>query len=101
MEKIVPPLPVPPITVEVSKGVVNLGTLEFNDVFRDSGNIIIDFSSMHINEVYAIHSDFNAKIKLCERTLAMKVKDAHKDIKKMKLEVQETGQKKREWEGNC
>ena len=30
----------------------------------------------------------------------MKVKDAHKDIKKIKIEIQETKQKKMEWEGN-
>ena len=54
MEQTAPPFPVPPITVEVSKAIVDLGTLEFNDVFKDNGKIIIDLSSMHINEVYPV-----------------------------------------------
>ena len=45
---------------------------------------------MHMNEVYAVQSVVNIEIKLCERNLATKVKDALKDIKKMKLEIQET-----------
>ena len=41
--------------------------------FQDNGQIIIDFSSMHINEMYAVQSVVNAEIKLCEHNLAMKV----------------------------
>ena len=63
MEKIVPPIPVPPIMVQVSKTVVDLRTPEFNQVFQDSGQTIIDFSSMHINEVYAVHSTVKIEIK--------------------------------------
>ena len=33
--------------------------------------------------------------------MATKAKVAHKDIKKMTLEFQETEQKKKEWEENC
>ena len=54
-----------------------------------------------MNEVYAIQSDFNAEIKLQKRHLVMKVKDTQQDIKKMKLEIQETEQKKMESEANC
>ena len=66
-------VPVPPIKVEVSGGVVDLGTLDFNDVSSDIGHITIDFSSMNITEIYAIHSAINAEIKLHERTLATQV----------------------------
>ena len=45
---------IPPIKVEVSGGVVDLGTLDFNDVSRDIGQITIDFSSMNIIEIYAL-----------------------------------------------
>ena len=76
--------------VQVSKIVVDLGTPDFNQVFQDSGQIIIDFSSMHINEVYAIQSVVSAEIKLREHILATQVKDANTDIKKMKLKVQES-----------
>ena len=100
MEQNAPPVPVPPTTVEVSKGVFDLGTPKFNDVFRDNGQIIIDFAGMNINEVYVVHTVVNAEIKLHDPTLATKVKVAHKDIKKMKLEVQETEQKKNECEEN-
>ena len=55
---------------------------------------------MDITEVYAIQSVVNAEIKLHERTLAKQVKDANKNIQKMKLAIQETKQKMKEWEGN-
>ena len=54
-----------------------------------------------MNEVYAVQSAFNANIKLRKRNLETKVKAAHKDIKKMKLEIQETEKRKMELEGNC
>ena len=40
-----------------------------------------------MNEVYPVQCDVNEKIKLFNRNLEMKVKAAHKDIKKMKLEI--------------
>ena len=50
--------------------------------------------------MYVVQSVVNAEISLHERNLATKVKDAHKDIKEMNLEIQEIEQKKMEWEGN-
>ena len=76
--------------VQVSKNVVDLVTPDFNDDFQDNGQIIIYFSSMHINELYAVQSVVNTEIKLRECNLEKKVKATHKDIKKMKLEIQET-----------
>ena len=63
MEETAPLVLVPPIMVQVSKSVVNFGTSESNHIVQDNDHIIIDFSSMHINEVYVVHSAANAKIK--------------------------------------
>ena len=47
------------------------------------------------------YSVVDAKIKVCERTLAKKVKVADKNIKKMKLIVHETKQNIKSWKENC
>ena len=60
MEKTAQPIPFRPTTVRVSKIVVIFGTPESNHVFQDNDQIIIDFSSMHMNEVYAVPSVINA-----------------------------------------
>ena len=60
MEKTTQPVPFPPISIQVSKTVVIFGTPESNHVFQDNDQIIIDFSSMHMNEVYAVPSVINA-----------------------------------------
>ena len=54
-----------------------------------------------MNEVYAVQSVVNIDIKLLECNLETKLHSTHKDIKKMKLEIQETEQRKMELEGNC
>ena len=60
MQQTVIHVPVPPIKVEVSERVVDLGTLEFNNVGKDIGQITIVFLDMEITEVYAIKSVVNA-----------------------------------------
>ena len=60
MEKTAQPVPFPPISIQVSKTVVIFGTPESNNVFQDNDQIIIDFSSMHMNEVYVVESVVNA-----------------------------------------
>ena len=55
---------------------------------------------MHINEVYAVQNAINAEIKLRECNLKTKATVAHRDIKKIRLEIQETEHKKLEWKGN-
>ena len=57
-------VPVPPIKVEVSRGVIDLGTPEFNDVVRDINQITIDFLSMEIAELCAIQNVVAAEIKM-------------------------------------
>ena len=90
IEKNATPFSVPPIKVKVSGKVIDLGNLELNDVAREITQINIDFSSMKITKVYAIHSVVIVEIKLRKRTLAKQVKDANKNIKQMKLVVHET-----------
>ena len=60
MEQTKIPIPIPLIKVEVSGGVVDLGTPKFNDVDRYIFHISIDFSSMEITEIYTIHSFLTA-----------------------------------------
>ena len=95
------PFSVPPIKVEVSGGVIDLGNPELNDVAKEINQINIDFSSMKITKVYTIHSVVIVEIKLRKRTLTKQVKAANKNIKKMKLVVHETEQKTKAWEENC
>ena len=66
-------VPVPPIRTQVSGGVLDLGTLEFNDVIRDIDQITIYFSSMDITEVYTIQSVVAAEIKVHKHALAKQV----------------------------
>ena len=82
----------------MSGGVIDLGNPELNDVAREIKQINIDFSSMKITKVYAIHSVVIVEIKLRKRTLTKQVKAANKNIKKMKLVVHETEQKTKAWE---
>ena len=61
MEQIVAFVPSLPITMQVSKVIVKCGTSESNLDFQDIDQLIIDFSSMHMNEVYAVQNIVNAK----------------------------------------
>ena len=49
MEQVVPSVPVSPIMVQVSKTFVKFGTVKPNLFFQDTDQLIIDFSSMHVN----------------------------------------------------
>ena len=60
MDQTVAFVPTLPIMLQVPKTVVKCGTLESNLDFQDANQLIIDFSSMHMNEVYAIHNVVNA-----------------------------------------
>ena len=53
-----------PITTQLSKVVVKYGTSKCNLDFQDTDQLIIDFSSMHMNKVYAVQNVVNAKIRL-------------------------------------
>ena len=86
--------------VQVLKDVVKRGTPESNIDFQDTNQLIIDFSSMHMNEVYAVQNVVNTEIKLRERHLATQVKAAHQDLRRLKSEIQEVEQKKWEEDGN-
>ena len=57
-------IPTLPIMLQVHKTIVKCGTLESNLDFQDANQLIIDFSSMHMNEVYAIEDVVNTKMRL-------------------------------------
>ena len=84
---------VPQIKVEVLRGFIDLGTLEFNDFARDLDQITIYLSVIKMIEVYTIHIVLFFKIKVREHTLAKQAKVANKSIKKMKLVRQENDEK--------
>ena len=92
---------VPQIKVEVLRGFINLGTLEFIDFARDLDQITIYLSVIKMTEVYTIQIVLVFKIKVWEHTLAKQAKDANKRIKKMKLVRQENDEKMKAWEENC
>ena len=73
----------------MSGGFLDLGTPEFNDVGKDIKEITIDFLLMDMIEVYAIQSVVAAEIKVRECAMAKQMKDANKNIMKMKLLVEE------------
>ena len=50
------PMPVPVIIAQVSREVLDLGTLESNDVTKSIGKITIYFSQMCMTEVYALQN---------------------------------------------
>ena len=64
MEQIVTSIPTLPIMLQVPKNVVKCGTYESNLYFQDANQLIIDFSSMHMNEVYAVQNVVNTKMRL-------------------------------------
>ena len=64
MEQTVTSIPTLPIMLQVPKNVVKCGTYESNPYFQDANQLIIDFSSMHMNEVYAVQNFVNTKIRL-------------------------------------
>ena len=84
---------VPPIRMQVSGGVIDLGTPEFTDVSKSIGQITIDFSLMEMVEVYEMQSVAFVEIKVGEGTLVKQVNPAYTSVKKMKLVVQEAEQK--------
>ena len=69
MDQTVAFVPTLPIMLQVPKTVVKCGTLESNLDFQDANQLIIDFSSMHMNEVYAIQDVVNTKMRLQDRHL--------------------------------
>ena len=82
-------VPVSPIRTQVSRGVFDLGTLDFNDVIKSIGQIMIEFSLMEMVEVYAMQSVAVVEIKVREGALVKQVNATNKSVKKMKLVVQE------------
>ena len=64
MEQVGPSILVSLIMVQVSKTIVKFGILESNLGFQDTNHLIIYFSSMHMNEVYAIQNIVNDERRL-------------------------------------
>ena len=100
MEKMVTFVPTLPIMVQVPKAAVKCGTPKSNLDFQVTNYLIIDFSSMHRNEVYAFENVVNAEIRLRESHLNTKVKARHEYLRKLKSEIQDIEQKKLESDGN-
>ena len=100
MEQTVASMPTLPLMVQVPKAVVKCGTPESNLDFQDTNQLIIDFSSMHMSEVYAIQNVVNAKIRLQECHLTTYLKVTHQDLRILKSEIQEVEQRKLEVDGN-
>ena len=98
METIGTTVPVPQIKVEVLRGFIDLGTIQFNDFARDLDQITIYLSVIKMIEVYAIQSVVVFKIKVREHMLAKQAKDENKSIRKMKLVRQENDENMKAWE---
>ena len=84
MEQTVASMPTLPITVQVPKAAIKCGIPESNLDFQDTNQLIIDFSSMHMNDLYAVQNAVNTEIRLWEHHLATQVKVAHQDLMRLK-----------------
>ena len=66
---------------------IDLGTLELNDVAKSIGKIKIDFWLMQMAELYVMQNATVTKMKVWEGGLIKQVKVTNKSVNKMKQVV--------------